>query len=192
MLRSGDLAVGPHHTGDTEDFVSLIGPSSMLVHDSPKGCLFSVFGVDPRVDADFDIRPFAPTTSPPINHACFSSAPLQSVVSTQAFYDAETRVHRGIVINYQDGTRRALGQCRVGLDPFKYCASPSRVCFTLPDPVQRRTRLHQEFSVKFEFGTDVEHTHDGADNLEWICSPMKGILQFWFSGKDTRLEMVNP
>lgn len=192
MLRSGDLAVGPHHNGDTEDFVSLIGPSSMLVHDSPKWCLFSVFGVDPRVDADFDIRPFTPTTSPPIHHACFSSAPLQSAVSTQAFYDAETRVHRGIIINYQDGTRRALGQCRVGLDPFKYCASPSRVCFTLPDPAQRRTRLHQEFSVKFEFGTDMEHTHDGTDNLEWICSPMKGILQFWFSGKDTRLEIVHP
>ncbi|KAH6989261.1 hypothetical protein BKA56DRAFT_727767 [Ilyonectria sp. MPI-CAGE-AT-0026] len=192
MLRSGDLAVGPHHTGITEDFVSLIGPSSILVHDSPKWCLFSVFGIDPREDADFEIKPFAPLTSAPINHACFSSAPLQSIASTQAFYDRDTKVHRGILITYQDGTRRALGQCRVGLDPFRHCATPSRVCFTLPDPAQRRIRLHQEFGVKFEFGTDVEHTHDGTDNLEWICSPMEGVLQFWFSGRDTRLEIVHP
>lgn len=59
----------------------------------------------------------------------FSWAPLSNVSSTLAFYDANTGFCRGILFHYQNGGCRAVGQCRLGVDPAEAVVRPVQFCF---------------------------------------------------------------
>ncbi|KAL6413025.1 hypothetical protein AUP68_02520 [Ilyonectria robusta] len=165
------------------DFVSKIKAGSVLFYGIHDATPVLTMGAYPLIDEDVQQKPLPPGINPPFKKACFSSASLESVERAEVFYDEESRLCKGIVIHYLDGTRRSLGQCRVGLDPTQTYTEPSHFCYAYP-------RVGRD-GLEVQFTTDSEHKHWNSHELEWACYQMAGVLQFWFTKQQVALNFVN-
>ena len=106
-------------------------------------------------------------------------APLEGVLSTRTFYDDDTRMCMGIVLCYENGGSRAVGQCRVNVDNSVSVARPTSICYqntTYLTPL-RKWKL-PGVRVKFWGSGDDSHRHEGEG---WECRPLRGFLQLSFA-----------
>ncbi|RFU72341.1 hypothetical protein TARUN_9919 [Trichoderma arundinaceum] len=119
----------------------------------------------------------------------YSWAPLSGVASVVVFSDPETGFCKGIVLSYLNGGARAVGQCRLGLDPALKVEGPSVLCLKPgPRPPRPREPLSLVLArVKFGNG-DVEHKH-GDEQEPWQCHPMEGLIRMWSSFECSLLEV---
>ena len=62
----------------------------------------------------------------------FSAAPLDNVALAKVFHQEGRSYCRGLLFVYQDGAQRALGDCRVGVDPYETYETP-RTLYILTD-----------------------------------------------------------
>lgn len=106
------------------------------------------------------------------------------------FYDSQEGFCAGMLLEYDNGAQRSLGQCRIGIAPAKSYTKPSRIC------LQRRLYSKPGISVELQ-ATVVQVTerdecgHDGdGEGDGWDCSPMCGDLEFWFSDRETKLAAI--
>jgi hypothetical protein len=101
---------------------------------------------------------------------------LKDVIRIEVFNDKYHGFSRGVLLDYKNGARRAVGACRLGVDKVVTYLNPSRICY-YPSQVSQ-TRPLPGHAVRVKSGGDPTHDHreDG-----WVCSPMEGSLQFWFS-----------
>lgn len=121
----------------------------------------------------------------PFGDASFSSASLDNVAGIQIFNDKGTGLCKGIIIEYNNGLERALGQCRIGVDSLQRLAQPSHIC--LAHVMYYRLNTEVKLSgVKVESTTRAIHEHNG---IGWKCHVVRGILEFWFTGEEARLEI---
>ncbi|KAK3941210.1 hypothetical protein QBC46DRAFT_458524 [Diplogelasinospora grovesii] len=107
--------------------------------------------------------------------AYFSWAPLDGVVSALTFYDQRTGLCRGIVFHYENGGARAVGQCRLHVDPAVRVLRPLRICF------QAELLAYQGTRVKFH--DRDEHESGDENECSWECRPLVGYMTFWFAGE---------
>lgn len=108
-----------------------------------------------------------------IDFSC-ASASLDRVSKIQIFYVPGTLFCRGIIFQYDDGLRRALGQCRVGIDEIQVYARPSHICFI--HTTYRQPHMDTEFQGVKVLSTifDQDHNHEGTS---WTCCEMSGVLE---------------
>jgi hypothetical protein len=108
-----------------------------------------------------------------------SSAPLARVSAATVFFDKETELCLGILFQYENGGLRAVGQCRLGFDPYKKYAEPLTMCsriVTLSKDGWRGNILGN----RIEFGGWRPHEqHPEEDG--WECRSLQGTLIFYFS-----------
>jgi hypothetical protein len=124
---------------------------------------FSIRGLS----ADYAVRP-----SPYVTY--YSEANLCNVRKVLIFHTPEpTNICRGIIIEYENGGQRALGQCRVGVDRVVAVISPMRLC--LAQLEETASSLH---GVRVEVQTDQFCHH--SEDAGWKCYPLEGIIQFFF------------
>ncbi|KAK8031448.1 hypothetical protein PG990_001182 [Apiospora arundinis] len=132
------------------------------------------------------------------NHPNFSSSSLENVTAIHVLQDEKKEYCQAVVLEYENGARRALGHCRPAgrLDGWELggavCPTaatttyrtPSRICYKdnsnafgeLPLPSHLIRRL-----VQVEGGRELPtapHGHHPGDG--WVCSPLEGILKLWF------------
>lgn len=192
MSHSGDVAVGPHysHSKHKMDLVSRVGAGATLFHDVPEMDSVSFIGADPIIKGgdEVGLNPISPMKDPPFKYACFSSASLENVIQAAVFYDGTTRHCKGIIIDYCNGTRRALGQCRLGLDRVQRCNHPSHLFYA--PTTYHDVSGHELLAVNVAFATEFEYEQRAANTLHWVDCKMEGILHFWFTGKQAELEIV--
>ncbi len=119
---------------------------------------------------------------PVSDSGCFSWASLDKVHSVRIFEDQDTQFCAGILLTYEDGSQRALGQCRVGWDSYVECIRPYDLCF-LAITLDRRTCVEVEATA-----TDEAHDHEESG---WECCTMDGILQCGFSKKHIKLAKLD-
>lgn len=149
------------------------------------GSSISVIGAySEEEQGDTLTMPGLPTLKPsPFFRACLSSAPLENVAMTQVFYNRASGFCRGIVLKYETGAERALGECRLGVAPAKLYIKPVRICIFrttyAPPSDERRSK-----TVRVEWTDKWEHSHDEDG---WTCSEMRGSLEFWFSPEQVGL-----
>ncbi len=123
---------------------------------------------------------------PPFQDACFSSAPLESVARAQVFYNEENAYCRGILFEYENGAQQALGQCRLGVDPYKTCVKPSSFCLIHESYFRPQTEVTFQ-AARVEFTHEPEHGHDKDS---WACFTMSGTLRFWFTDETSHLSIT--
>lgn len=133
-----------------------------------------------------EITPFARFSKAPFQEACFSSAPLDGVVLLQIYSDAETGLCRGILAEYSNGSQRALGECRIGVDPVCTYKNPACLCFTQVTRKRPGTSIELK-GIKVSSSYQPEHKHD---EVGWSCFPMRGTLQLWFTNQQSSLEVI--
>lgn len=144
------------------------------------------FGVvvrnDPSSDNFIQVRAPRSQTPPPtgaVREILHSVARLEGLVRVSIYQSRDSGFCAGLLMEYEDGAQRALGSCRLGVDPVTTCSQPTHVCFsstTLTDPditypVARVEALTQE--------EGKDHTHPKG----WTCCAVSwgGSLEVWFS-----------
>jgi hypothetical protein len=156
--REGVHIVGGH-TGDAASLAAI-----QLVADEQR----SGAEVEPAFTFQYRKQPF--------RSASYSSAPLSNVIRAQIFYKSgRVSACRGILLEYRDGSKRALGQCKLGVDPSKECMDPTQLCY---NNLRKNT-----VQVKISNGT----SHPRHEETGWTCCSMRGVLEFWFSERDEEL-----
>lgn len=186
MDLAGDIAIGPYVSGDARNFV--------LSRTPPKTLIYNITTLDPLSaigaysTGSSTIAPFHyPRLSPPTFLPAYPSlAPLENVTCLQIFRDQDSRLCRGILLEYKNGAQRALGQCRYGIDPVESSLKPARICVldVLYSPPQTSKRLQ---AIRVESTDSCEHCH--ADD-GWTCFTMKGNLEFWVNEEQSSLAVI--
>lgn len=116
----------------------------------------------------------------PFRSASYSSAPLSNVIRAQVFSERRfsDSVCRGILLEYRDGSKRALGQCKLGVARSEECINPAQLCFT-----SVVTNNVNNVKVKVFNGS----SHPAHEETGWTCCLMNGVLEFWFSEREVKL-----
>lgn len=176
--------VGPHFLGPTQDFIWPVKEQLLLVFNVAELAAISAMSAYPNQSSE--VRPFARFGKRPFQEACFSSAPLENVALLHIYSDAETGLCRGILAEYNNGSQRALGECRIGMDPVCTYKNPACLCFS-------RVTHHRPGTAIELKGTKVcaayqsKHKHDEEG---WSCFPMQGNLQFWFTNEQSVVDVI--
>ncbi|KAM0478576.1 hypothetical protein ACHAPX_005165 [Trichoderma viride] len=129
---AGDVMVGPNFVGPTQDFIWPVQEQLLLIFNVAELAAISAMSAYPNQNSE--MQPFARFSKPLFQDACFSSAPLENVALLHVYSDAETGLCRGILAEYNNGSQRALGECRIGLDPVCTSTSPACLCFAQVTP----------------------------------------------------------
>ncbi|KAK1245515.1 hypothetical protein MKX08_005144 [Trichoderma sp. CBMAI-0020] len=128
-----------------------------------------------------------PNIPEPFHYKCNSFAPLERVVKAHVFTDNKSDKCRGILLEYENGIKRALGQCRLGLYPVRCYEYPTRLCSTSVKSIRNKYGWPDK-GIRVTFGSEAGMSTE-EDATKWEIFPMKGILQFSYCGLSTVLEV---
>ncbi|PTB43846.1 hypothetical protein M441DRAFT_77018 [Trichoderma asperellum CBS 433.97] len=186
LKLAGEVVVGST-SNITAENIQLIKQPSILIYERPDSQKITFVGGVAEPTISFEIPAFMPFNyrRTPFISANYSSAPLFNVCRTHIYHEAGTKTCRGILVEYLDGSKRALGHCRVGIDQTEVCIEPGQLCYAPTISANPRSGLRQQ-SVQVVISKENAHEHDGPD---WICCAMKGVLGFWFNHNDTQIEV---
>ncbi|KAL7822694.1 hypothetical protein V8C26DRAFT_425659 [Trichoderma gracile] len=214
--KAGDVIIGPHESYPTQHCQGSGGPLTFVYGEPKRG------GGTPRVQLvgtycgastsltaglpdNFPVDKFEP--NPVSNRAIveevyFSWAPLEGVASTVVFRDQVTGSCRGILFHYVNGGSRAIGECRLQVDPAERFDKPSLLCVEIEACRARWNRAQVVYRprVAFQQSPDQEHQHEhkskalvlgeASHGQEWKCFPMRGDAKFWFTTESSWLSVV--
>ncbi|KAL6700174.1 hypothetical protein J3F84DRAFT_362948 [Trichoderma pleuroticola] len=105
----------------------------------------------------------------------YSRTPLGQIAESTVYYRSDTGGCRGILLRYKNGGCRAVGQCRVNVDPSETTAEPSLICV--------RNEVYRDSQGLTQEKTQVKFTHDTlADKVDegWARHPLEGFIEFYF------------
>jgi hypothetical protein len=124
----------------------------------------------------------------------YTSAPLENVIRIDTLHDPDTGFCRGMLLEYANGAQRAVGDCRVGVDPVTTYTRPVRLCIsrgkrTLPrvegvyasEWDDGREKKGWVMRVKCSGLEEEDHGHQG-DEGEWKSYELRGWLVFKVGG----------
>lgn len=181
----GDVIIGEQSEGELDDrHWAAFAPLTMLYGEPVEGRPVRFVGGHCRVPRDGALPKLFPLKGPgpcPIDDSCtfFSWAPLSAVASTLVFYDQNTGFCRGTLFQYQNGGSRAVGQCRLHVDPAESVVQPGQLCFRVNSSLSFRNRTIPTVEVKFRQAARTNPTKKDMDG--WESRPMKGLVKFWFT-----------
>ncbi|KAI1873757.1 uncharacterized protein JN550_003026 [Neoarthrinium moseri] len=197
MVRTklaGDVFLGPPPRGEGQDIILSQLHPRLFIYNSPNLGPATVFGAYPGAGSNDPLfspfrQPSLAGGPPPLGN--LSTAPLENVTRIQILEDADLGFCRAVVFDYTNGAQRAVGDCRLGVDPAKTYLRPSRICYLptlyprgLPSP----GLLTRNKAVKVESGSESIHRHDQDG---WVCSPLEGTLEFLFSGNQSVITIAS-
>ena len=96
---------------------------------------------------------------------------VSGVLSARAFYDGDNGLCRGILLCYENGGERAVGQCRIHVDRSLSVLRPTRVCVR-DTTYLISLRKWERSGVEVEFGVEGEgcrHGGGGGVLLSAVC-----------------------
>ena len=182
---AGDFSVGSDEKRTSRHVFTLTGPGTKLVHNIAENGPLSIVGAFPQNrehPVHIDTSQMPPLATPRIGRGCFSTAPLRGVAGITVFEDAVTRYCKGIIIDYENGGARAIGQCRIGEDPYVFYEHPVSLCMA---PVgERKPSMRWGYGECMVVAVGSERVtvplFDNGKRLEWCQYPLRGEMQFWF------------
>lgn len=158
-----------------------------LIHNGSNHSIASFIGADTVGEATSGLElrindplPFA------IN--CYES--LERVVCAQVFSEIESGKCRGILLEYEDGIKRTLGQCRLGFDVVRSYEHPTSFCYL---SITYRIHEHLGYFGKKPYVAFNSETSsvEGQGTAEWETYPMRGTLHFAYTSSETVLKVYD-
>ncbi|KAK8001404.1 hypothetical protein PG991_013626 [Apiospora marii] len=143
MKLTGDVALGPNYSGDYEDVNLSQASPELLIYNTLSAGPATLFGAYPRRvrgqendterNDDDNSRDNDGNSN---SQALFFSAPLDNVTRLQVLGDPGSGHCHAVLLDYANGSRRALGNCRLGVDPvIGTYLEPARICCRPVTPV---------------------------------------------------------
>uniref|UniRef100_A0A0B7K4C9 Uncharacterized protein n=1 Tax=Bionectria ochroleuca TaxID=29856 RepID=A0A0B7K4C9_BIOOC len=192
QLRSGNHVIGPHHTGEVMDITVPVQDQAILAYELPKETYISTIAVSSTINARHRNHFLQPSTPPfqPGYPGYFSSATLKGAISITIYHDQNSSFCRGMVLIYNDNTRRTLGQCRVGEDIATMHEAPTGLYYA---SVQYKLEGVKPLlaAVIVEVATSVCQEPEKDEDQRWTFSPMSGFANFWFNADESALKIEN-
>ncbi|KAL7924041.1 hypothetical protein ACQKWADRAFT_35977 [Trichoderma austrokoningii] len=185
---AGDVIIGPHFRGPTQDIIWPVKELLLLIFNVAELAVILAMSAYPNQSKSSEMKPFARFGEPPFKEACFSSASLENVTFLHIYTDADTGFCRGILVEYSNGSQRALGECRIGLDPVNTCKNPACLCFTAITRILAGTPIVLKGTKVSSSAYQSVHTHDEEG---WTCLPMRGAVEFWFTNRQSVLRVID-
>jgi hypothetical protein len=212
--KAGDVIIGPHGSYPTQHCQGSGGPLTFIYGEPKRG------GATPRVQLvgtycrastssteglpdNFPLDKFEPSPVSDgaiLEEVYFSWAPLEGVASTVVFRDQDTGYCKGILFRYLNGGSRAIGECRLQVDPVEIFDEPSLLCVQIKGHRARWNRAQTLYNVRVAFQQSSEHEHEhqrkalvlseANHDEEWKCFPMRGDAKFWFTAESSWLSVV--
>ncbi|KAL7938023.1 hypothetical protein V8C35DRAFT_290610 [Trichoderma chlorosporum] len=165
-----------------------------LIHCIQSTGLMTFIGADAEKQTQITEVNVSPQHVWPLSHAFFSSASLEGVLHAHVFSDTLRNVCKGILFEYDNGSKRAVGQCRLGWDRVQSWRGPlsmfyARTSHEQPDP-ENEYRVIRHNNVLVSFDSESYHVSEEDGTREENFHPMKGCLNFWFRVDDVEMEIV--
>ncbi|OTA07815.1 hypothetical protein A9Z42_0087290 [Trichoderma parareesei] len=212
--KAGDVVIGPHGSYPTQHCLGSGGPLTFIYGEPKRG------GATPRVQLigtycgastssteglpdNFPLDKFEPSPVSDgaiLEEVYFSWAPLEGVASTVVFRDQDTGCCKGILFRYLNGGSRAIGECRLQVDPVEIFDKPSLLCVQIEGHRARWNRAQMLYKARVAFQQSSEHKHEHKSKAlvpsearhgeEWKCFPMRGDAKFWFTAESSWLSVV--
>ncbi|KAI0896563.1 hypothetical protein F4806DRAFT_431498 [Annulohypoxylon nitens] len=181
---AGDVVVG-RYPENSQDFALTELPIASLIYNNPQHeALSLIAAVLEDTVKPLRVVPFSPWPGPN-RLSYYSSASLRNVNHVLVFNNPYTGFCRGILLDYENGAKRALGQCRVGIDSATAYSRPTHFCF-------RREAYSPSESgywirtISFECTDKGDHHHEDED---WICHSTPYEVDFWFDSEDVNISI---
>ncbi|PNP46479.1 hypothetical protein THARTR1_10801 [Trichoderma harzianum] len=182
MEKAGDITIGQRQPGCLEDkFLAAQNSISLIYCEPNRAEALSFFGAYQASPATFDVasRPIFPHPGATQmgQYTYYSWASLDGVSSVVIFYEDDFDFCRGLMLYYENGGRRTVGDCRVQMDRQATVDRPTRICFRtkVPESLMGENGIGTVCKLRVEF----EH-HNGHEGDEfWHCLPFRGIIRFW-------------
>lgn len=199
MKLAGEISVGSW-VQEQGPVHMLANPPTTLIYGRTEARKLSVIGAFPKATLRAGENPEfsndsgperCPTYFPQASFAVnFSTAPLDKVTVAKVFHQAGSSCCRGLLFEYQNGARRALGDCRVGVDPYETYETPRTLGVSVTsDWTTNVMRELRQVTIHF---TDQSISNDGGEEEVLCCTfyEMKGILRFWFDHQQSLIEVL--
>ncbi|RSL48019.1 hypothetical protein CEP54_013128 [Fusarium duplospermum] len=188
---SGDAILGRHMRSGFKDRCLAKQAPITLIHGEPgENRAVPYFGAYsasapcPGLPRRFPVQ--SPGPSPIDGDPFLSWAPLEGVSWTRTFYDKGTGFCRGIMLGYENGGSRTVGECRLHVDATKTVVQPDRICFRIESHRTHRDRVLYRVEAEFEHSL----CHEQSDQ-EWKCRSLCGFVKFWFTYESSFLVVEN-
>ncbi|KAF5551721.1 hypothetical protein FNAPI_7327 [Fusarium napiforme] len=165
---------------------------TVFVYNVPHKRGYGMYGAVSGQEGDEPSAPFPrlipSEEGPPYRGRIHFEAPAKGIVHVDVYYNEANGYCKGLLLEYANGAQRALGQCRVGVDPFKAYEKSTWICYR--NICEPKTYRHTgSCIVECTTGTNShEHGSNGFD--DWVCMPTtKGYLRFGCDHKIASLDM---
>ncbi|KAF5551722.1 hypothetical protein FNAPI_7328 [Fusarium napiforme] len=147
---------------------------SVLVHNVPIEGVGGSLGI--VTEHNFESEPLLPFPryhndgmNPPGLDCINTVAPAKNVTRADVYYDRRNGYCKGLLLKYTNSAQRAIGQCRVGIDPFKAYEEPSWFCFRDIYDSESES-LEETGSCVVECTTVTNnHKHEPCEIDDWQC-----------------------
>lgn len=164
----------PHLYSD--QCLSANGSPVTLVYGEPKeGFTIPLIGSYCASPTQQPPKPFGleKPTAPLGGHGYYSRAPLSHVARATTFLDPEHGVCRGILLHYENGGCRAVGQCRVNVDPTKTFDAPTWIYMRNESACSFHSSATR---VRIKFRRNAPQDEPGNG---WQRHPMRGFIEYY-------------
>lgn len=168
----GDFYIGPPPVGPGLHYAVHTTSRSTLLCVVARNNLVVIRGVLTEGDACSVGAPPAPG-NPPLQDACHALAILSCVKSIWIFRDKEAQFCRGLIVEYLDGTEKALGLCRIGVDLAERCDAVEQLSFKVVQQQERPN--HRMVMVRGSRSQGKDTCNDG----EWTVCSYGDTLEVW-------------
>ncbi|KAI0474610.1 hypothetical protein F4859DRAFT_74248 [Xylaria cf. heliscus] len=190
MEKAGDVIIGPYESNPTEDqFLGWHAPITLVHREPQEGHTIPYLGAYCQPPTESGIpkrfRVYKPEFRPIAEEVYLSIASLEGLQSVEVFYDQSSRHCRGMVLYYQNGGCRAVGQCRFDVDSAKHFIQPSQICFRSHSVNASRNCIFSVVEVDWKHHP---HTHEEKG---WNCQLLKGNLLYWYNQNSSFIAIEN-
>ncbi|KAL7913608.1 hypothetical protein GGI35DRAFT_490171 [Trichoderma velutinum] len=197
MEKAGDVVIGRncffseddyHHEGllpedwpssRADQCLSGDGPVTLVYGEREQGFLdIPLFGAYSESGSWTLPEPFMlekPTPERFDRFGYYSRTPLSQIAKSTVYCVPGTGGCRGILLRYKNGGCRAVGQCRVNVDPSETVDEPSLICI--------RKELYRDSQGLTQERTRVKFTHNTLDDefdKGWRRYLLEGFIEFYF------------
>ncbi|KAG5745992.1 hypothetical protein H9Q69_006229 [Fusarium xylarioides] len=191
----GDFSFGPSFDMEDQNFL-FQGTPTVLVHNTPiKGgiTLLGLAGDEPQETlpaARFPIISLSPDQLTYGGNAITVDISLKGAVRIDIFNDSYTGYFRGFLLEYENGSQRTAGQCRVGVDQVSVCHKPVSFCYrTIPG---EELDEHKYYELVCCSETGDQHSGHRSPPGPWTCSDFGLYAKVWCDDESAELYTYTP
>ncbi|TFB05509.1 hypothetical protein CCMA1212_002428 [Trichoderma ghanense] len=193
FFRKGDPIYGddgirknlPHLYSD--QCLSANGPVTLVYGEPKEGFSIPLIGSYCASPTQQPPRPFGleKPSAPLGGYGYYSRAPLSHITRATVFLNPVHGVCRGVLLHYENGGCRTVGQCRVNVDASETVDAPTMICVRAESPCNFHS-CGSRVAIKFLRDGLQDELGNG-----WKRHPLEGFIEFYFEDQGVSVQITS-